>query len=495
MSTPSISLRPQQEKAFDMFKTFCESPTEKVFILKGYAGTGKTTLLKFFIDYLIERHYLNSLDYDTSMSSVQSVKGKFFVPMASTGRAAKILSNKIGQPATTVHSKIYDFKDFNQDLEKMTQDIEKKAGVDDTGALYLSFDFMPIKDNVNQYLYIVDEASMIGDKEDTQPVQAKFGSGRLLSDLLHYDPKGKFVFVGDDCQLPPVNDVQSPALSEEYIKSVFCLPVMRITLTDIVRQKEDNDIISCAARLRSFCLNPPHVDWAKFPMRHYQHIHILHNEAEVIKDYVDNMKANGYNGATLITAYNKDCNTISSLVRKQLGFTNPLLMVGELLLVTQNNPCGLMNGDLVTIESIGNRIRLANLTFVDVEVKELVTGRLYRTLLVEDILYSGKTNLNHIQQKKLFIDFYYREKRLNHKQRTKEFNDDLRKDVYLNALRAVFGYALTCHKAQGGEWPKVYVDIPRRFTKTPTKSTYQWVYTAVTRTSDTLYTPDDFFIN
>lgn len=492
MASNKLSLLPQQQKALEAFQSFCNDNHTRGFILTGYAGTGKTTLLKAFTEWLSKDDYTNA----TTISKSERTDGsKQFVSLASTGRAAKILSDKIDQIAVTVHSWIYSFQGFNQDITKIAQDIEKNNAVDNTGQLLLNFAFAPLNDCGNKTIYIIDEASMISDTETTNTTQAIFGSGKLLKDLLNYDPNGKYVFVGDDCQLPPINANNSPALQAGYIAAHYHLPVTTATLTNIVRQSSDNDIIVAANRIRKLCINPPYVKWGKFPLKGYSNIKILNSQLDLIAHYVKEVKKNGYNATTLLTGTNKNCTILSKLLRQQLGFTDPRLMVGELLLVTQNNlPTHLMNGDLVKVKSIGNRRQAANLTFLDLEVEEIVTGKVFRTMLIEELLYSNATNLSQHEQKALFIDFYYREKKQNIKENSEQFKKDLMHDPYLNALRAVYGYAITCHKAQGGEWPKVFLDIPRNFSHNPSSSVYQWLYTAITRASNTLYVVNDFFI-
>lgn len=491
MENNKLQLRTQQQWMMKQLQDF-STGTAQVFILSGYAGTGKTTLLKAYLQWLAAQDYSNAVG---ESKALRNMLGRCFVPLASTGRAAKVLTDKIGQQATTVHSWIYNFNGFNKDIAKIVQSIEDNRGVDSTGQLLLDFGFEPLEDYGSQTVYIVDEASMISDTEDPAPAQAKFGSGKLLSDLMHFDPHGKFVFVGDECQLPPVNGQGSPALSPAYIRSHFRQEVMAGQLTDIVRQASGNDITIAAGRMRKLCASPPDVNWGKFPMRGYSHIGIVGSQLELISRYVDEVSSHGYNYTTLITGSNKSCNMLSRLVRRQLGFTSPRLMAGELLLVTQNNmPTRLMNGDMVRVKSIGNRIERAHLTFIDVEVEEVASGCCYRSLLIEDIVYSNTTNLSQVEQKNLFLDFFYRERDKGISQKSERFKQDLMQDPFLNALRCVCGYAITCHKSQGGEWPKVYLDIPRPYSHAPKHETYQWLYTAMTRASEMLYVADDFFI-
>lgn len=488
----NFQFRGQQEHAYNELIAFCQDPKAKVFILKGYAGTGKTTLMRQFFNWLNQNKYVHS-------DQANEADSPRYVPLASTGRAAKVLRDKAGQPATTIHSYIYNFDGFNQDLEQVTQQIKQNHGIDNTGQLLLFFKFEPVKEEFRKsVIYIIDEASMVGDTIEPNPLQARFGTGRLLHDLLTYNPEGKFVFVGDDCQLPPVHDSISPALSPEYITANFHLPaeaVRSVTLTRIIRQQEDNDLIVSAQRMRTLAARPPQVKWAKFPMRGYRNIKILANQLDLINLYVKEVKAHGYSSTTLITGSNSQCNKLAQILRPMLGLHDPTLQINDLLLVTQNSfSNSLINGDMVKVLSIGNRQRRAGLTFVQVEVEEVNTHQVKNTLLIEDIIYSGRTNLDHRQQKALFIDFYYREKERNIRQKDQKFKDDIMTDPYLNALRCVYGYAITCHKSQGGEWDKVFLDIPRYKSRHSTSDTYRWLYTAMTRASDTLYVVDDFFI-
>ncbi len=210
-----FELRRAQKVAFGELQAFVKSNSQKVFILKGYAGTGKTTLMSGFISWMAENNHSYSL-------------------LASTGRAAKILSDKTDNEASTIHSLIYIFSDLDDDLETMAAKQENLA-VDDKGQISLIFDAKVI-DSKTQKIYIVDEASMVADVPDTGGSFAKFGTGELLRDLLAYDAKGKFVFVGDPCQLPPVGQHISPALSKEYIEKKYHLNTRQFELTEIIRQ-------------------------------------------------------------------------------------------------------------------------------------------------------------------------------------------------------------------------------------------------------------------
>ena len=475
MENTSFNFTQGQQRALELLNNFIASTSEKVFILKGYAGTGKTTLVKEIIRVFKEKDLPISL-------------------LASTGRAAKILSNITGCPASTVHSAIYEYKDFNQNLEKIASEREQYK-VDKSGQLLLQFELTVLPESNKKRIYIIDEASMIGNEKDKVAAQALFGSGQLLNDLLKYDPNGKFIFVGDVCQLPPINDEISPALSEDHFSAKYDIQPKCVELTEIVRQDNANDIITASHKIRKLYADPPQIKWGKFPLRNCLNIKIFPDQASMLNDYVRSIKKDGYNKATLICRTNKSCDVITSLIRPALGLTQDKMQVGDLLLITQNNLIsGLMNGDLVEVISVGLPKRRANLSFIQVEVKELFTQKVYSQLMIEEILYNNQTNLTQEQQKELFMDYFFRMRNLGLKQEDYEFKDRMRTDIYLNALRAVFGFALTCHKSQGGEWDHVYLDIPRNFPLNPTKETYQWLYTAMTRAKNQLYITEGFWL-
>jgi hypothetical protein len=480
-----LVLTPSQQRAFDQFKEFLEDDT-KVFILKGYAGTGKTTLVKTFIEELEKRN-------------------ETFKLLASTGRAAKIMRDKTvkeddtTRDVKTIHSAIYTFTDLNQDLDEVYKDIDEVPKMDNTGQLLLMFSFDEVENQpYERCFYIVDEASMIGNMVEHNPSQAVFGSGKLLNDLLKYDSKGKFIFVGDDCQLPPVNEKLSPALSQNYISAEFGYSSVTAEMKQIVRQSGDNDIIKASHQIRKLKENPPYHSWSvwyTFPLRGYRNITICASQAEMLNRYIKDVKTNGYENATMISNTNKNSFLLSNLIRPALGMSDPLLAVNDLLLVTQNNLLtGLMNGDLVRVTQIGAMQEVAYLTFIQVEVEEIVTKRRFSQLLIADILHSGIVNLTPDQQKRLYIDYYFRMKKKGVSQKSQKFKDGMYNDIYLNALRATFGYAITCHKTQGGEWKNVYLNIPRILAKNTGSAEYQWLYTAMTRATDKLFINEDFFI-
>lgn len=471
-----IIIKPSQQLALDKLMQFVESPDKRIFILKGYAGTGKTTMLRMFVDELLKRKC-------------------HFKLLASTGRAAKIVCNMTDNETKTVHSQIYTFQDLNQDIGQIV-DQRKSDGVDKSGQLLLNFELNTVNaEDKTQRLYIVDEASMISDKLDSNAVQAVFGNGKLLSDLLQYDPLAKFVFVGDECQLPPVGQNISPALLPQYFIEHFGLQPDSVALTEIVRQKDDNDLIVASKIMRDLYHSSPQTKWAKFPLRGYKNIVVYPNQTALLNSYVSRMQANGYNESTFICNSNKICDVVTSMIRPKMGIHGATLQKNDLLLVTQNNYItGLMNGDLVRVEEVGVREERAGLTFLKVSVKELFSNKVYTQLMVENVLYNNQTNLSQAEQKELFIDYYLRMKHNGIQQKSELFKLNMFRDPYLNALRAVYGYALTCHKSQGGEWNHVYLDIAKYVPGLEKPYVYQWMYTAMTRARVQLHVVDDWWV-
>jgi hypothetical protein len=475
----NIVLKPGQQEAFAQMMDFVNSPDQRVFILVGYAGTGKTTLMKFLIAELAKQKRPYRL-------------------LASTGRAAKILSNITGgdDEATTIHSMVYAFNGLNQDLSNVDT-----SRVEISGQLYLTFEPSTVKPDESQdgMVYIVDEASMVADRTDTNITQAMFGSGRLLKELLDYDqrPGSKYLFVGDPCQLPPITETFSPALYPQYFQQAFAIQAGLAQLTEIVRQGEDNDIIRVSQHIRAcFQAAPPDkTAYRGYNYRDYlpfsgcNNITLHPSITSLIQHYVDNIRQHGFNHSTLICRSNRSCLRHSLAIRSQLGIGGGPVVKGDLLMVVQNNICGLMNGDMVEVVSVADQpIPHAGLTMRKVEVRELFTKQKRLILMIEDTLTSPTVNLSQVQQQALFLNFINRMKKKGITQKDPQrFADALRFDPYLNALRCNYGYAITCHKAQGGEWEEVYVDLPDPFMFQPIKSTYQWIYTAMTRARQTLH--------
>lgn len=469
-----FELKTQQEKAFVALCNFIENKLGKVFILKGYAGTGKTTLMSGLIKKLSEDKIPYSL-------------------LASTGRAAKILSDKTKASANTIHSHIYIFKDLNEDLEKMSE-LQHNLAVDDKGQVTLLFDLNPICSETEK-IYIIDEASMVSDEVDKNISFAKFGTGDLLADILSYDSKGKYIFVGDPCQLPPINQINSPALSSSHFYAKFNSQPSEFEMTDIVRQSNTNGIIKASFKLRHLFHTNPLVKFADLPVRGYSNIFIENSHAGMLNHYIEKIKEKGFKHSTLICQTNKHCSDLNKIIRSSLQTNRERICEGDLLMVTQNNYLSnLVNGDQVIVLKIGRNEYRCGLSFIQVEVQEIASENKFNLLLIEDILYSTSTNLNTKQHKDLIIDYFRRMKDKGISQKDSAFIENMLKDPYLNALKTVYGYALTCHKAQGGEWNEVFLYLDNKIHGIKKPGIYQWFYTAITRAKENLHLVNDWFI-
>jgi ATP-dependent exoDNAse (exonuclease V) alpha subunit len=500
----SFSIGDDQKKAFDALWRFVKSDEHNVFILNGYAGTGKTSLIGGFIKKLYQNNKAIVKNYD------KKGKDKMLYEinvLASTGRAAKILSDKTITKAKTIHSMLYKPSYIEDDTE------------------VIQFELFPLKDTFGDIrIYIIDEASMVGDIDNPTDSAAKFGEGNVLKDLFKFDSAGKFIFVGDPCQLNPVGQKISPALEPAHLKKQYGKKVVVHTLNKIFRQQEDNDILLAATTIRKvwqkyvpdFTVNSRYGKQEKFtdlPLLGYQRIKTCMLESELVAQYTNLIREKGYNHSTMICHSNKECAAAGDIVRQMLHGRREHLIEGDLLLVTQNNYLvDLVNGDLVEVKKIlhDTRTLRANISFVRVEVvplhkrdninqpeeKEYKSGDAYSLFLVEDILKQRTLNLDTVQTKELMKDFIFRmEKRKIYppKKRSKAGPDHpffiaLSRDPYMNALRATYGYVLTCHKAQGGEWEEVFINLAgNSLYARRGKELYQWIYTALTRAKEQLH--------
>jgi len=476
----SITLTPSQQHIFDDIISFIKNDCDRVFILSGYAGTGKTTVVRFIIEELNRMHLSFQL-------------------LASTGRAAKILSDVTGVEARTIHSLIYKCTGFNED-------IEQEIGVESSGQLYLIFKSTVVSDNVGNIIYIIDESSMISDTLEKDITQALFGDGMLLKDLLNYDSRSgtKFIFVGDPCQLPPVSETLSPALNADYIRSKYTIGVKSESLTQIMRQDDTNSLIASSMKIRQFWVSAPtdkctygfNVVWGSLPFKNSRNIIKYDRFEDMLESYLTIIREKGYSAATFLTNTNKKCGALSRRIRTLLGHTSHGVQTGDLLLVVQNNlVSGVRNGDMIIVTKVSPRqIIKAGLTFREISYQELDSDKYHTQLFMEDILNTDSTNLTKVQQTALFRDFILRMKEHKIKYHSDEFFKAMKTDEYLNALRCCFGYTITCHKSQGGEWPDVYLDMSRGMMRNPDKATYQWIYTAMTRAKTKLHLVNDFYI-
>jgi hypothetical protein len=466
-------LTQEQQEVIQRIAAFVSGP-EHCFILKGSAGTGKTTLIASLIQRLSQLH-------------------RSFCLLAPTGRAARILCAKTGTPAATIHRAIYSLSDVEV--------FEQAESANDPG---LRMVFPLKRDDPGATLFIVDEASMVGDHQQVQDF-LRFGSGRLLADLIEYARLGrpgrsqagaKIVFVGDPAQLPPVGETLSPALSTTYLQDHFRLRCAEYELTEVLRQAAGSAILERATVLREAIRQQCFTTFACAPAGN----EIVATSAPDAVQWVADSQHAGNGSSVLVTYSNARALDLNRVVRERLwGADNAGLQPGDLLLVNKNSlKMSLYNGDLVKVRAV---LSPADQRKVPVKGSSPVpltfrTVRLaYRNadgnieesdcLLLENLLNSRERDLTPLEQRALLVDFRKRHESL--RPGTADFKLAIRDDPFFNALQVKYGYAITCHKAQGGEWTTVVVDF-NDDRGHRNEDYFRWVYTAITRARTQLFT-------
>jgi hypothetical protein len=464
-----------QDKAVQALETFFQSD-DRCFLLKGYAGTGKTFLSLGLVKYIIENKWEPVL-------------------LAPTGRAARILSEKTSCNACTIHKGIYNLDDIDE-IEVFSKD-------------KVSYKFIyklnHIETSINR-VYIIDEASMISDVISEGDFFV-FGSGKLLSDLMEFvalnnqGRNDKIIFIGDNAQLSPVSDTFSGALSATYLQKNFQVKVDEYELTEVVRQQSGNGILEVATYLRDLLRNPSRNSF-KLPSLSSDIIEIRMDT--VIDQFIDNISGNDLGSSVIINYSNKSAFEFNMQLRHRLFPGLPGLNVDEILLINQNNynyDPPLLNGMFVKVISADAvpEIR-SGLKSYDQQGKECLITHKFRKIVIEvhtgnavecipcfileNFLFNPNPSLDYAENIALYIDFKMRHPHL--KARTREFRDTLRQDPYFNSLRVKFGYAVTCHKAQGGEWEKAIVNLDVSQGKL-SDMFIRWTYTAITRASKQVF--------
>jgi len=447
--------------------------SNECFILQGGAGTGKTRMIEWLV-------------------ALATDAGRSVALLAPTGRAARVLSERTGLDASTIHSRIYAFDRL---------EIESPQQSDREGEHIFAFarrESLPGND-----LLIVDEASMVGDRLHPEGV-LRFGSGRLLSDLvavaresiLRSRHRGlSLVFVGDPAQLPPVGETLSPALDEDYLAREHGLRCVKFELTEVLRQAADSAVLKQANAVRD-----------SIRARRFVRLNIAASQSgevqessisEVLETAVSAYQC-GRSHAIVVYS-NARALDLNLAARQRLwgdGESPP--RVGDLLLVNRNAILyDLFNGDLVHAVQVATNPEIRSITlrgesgpvelrFREATVRqETTSGECIdrKVLLLENLLQSRERELSPTEQRALFVDFVKRNRTL--KPGSYEFALALRDDRYFNALQVKYGYALTCHKAQGGEWESVSVDFDVSRGQR-NEEFFRWTYTAITRTKRVL---------
>ena len=444
----SFSFQPtsEQEGIINYLSEFVSTiGNRSIFILKGYAGTGKTTLISALVKSL-------------------PLLNKRAILMAPTGRAAKVLSKYSKKFASTIHKKIYWIR-------------TNKSGNT----------FIKLKENTHSNtIFIVDEASMIAESSDKG-----FGNRSLLDDLIKYVYMGsdcKLILVGDKAQLPPVHLELSPALNEKTLELNYNKQVICKELTKVIRQSKKSLILENATQLREKIANNDYT-YPKF-LTNTEVIRI--NSAEDLQEFLENAYGrDGINNTAIICRSNKRANQYNQQIRMKIRWQENEISSGDKLMVVRNNYFWLKekrnefiaNGDIVevikikeTIERYGFRFAKASIRMTDYNNENELD-----VILLLDTLTSETPAITYEQYKKL-----YSEVRLDYKGE-KEINKKIKENQFFNALQIKFSYAITCHKSQGGQWQNVFVDLGYFEEKMLDKSYLRWLYTACTRASHNLY--------
>ncbi|MGO3707592.1 MAG: ATP-dependent DNA helicase [Mesonia hippocampi] len=451
----------EQDLALQKITSFLFNKEENTFILKGYAGTGKTTLIGCLVKNLWKIKVSPSL-------------------MAPTGRAAKVMTNYSGYQAQTIHRKIY---------------YPKKAGVK------LQFVLQPNKHK--NTVFIVDEASMISDMSNQGSL---FDNGSLLDDLMQYVQSGKnckLILVGDTAQLPPVNLDKSPALDADNLALKYQENVSQIELSEVVRQQQESGILLNATHLREQ-LQTDFYDDFKFSPHVGKDFERLIDGHEIMSAINESYSSLGHEETAIIVHSNKRANLYNQQIRSRILFREDEIAAGDYLMVVKNNyfwvkPSSdagfIANGDIIEILEIFAIKSLYGFRFAEVKVKmvDYPKMRAFETVVMLDTLSVNSPALPYEDANKLYEEVQkdYADERTKYKRFLKVKNNK-----YFNALQVKFSYAITCHKSQGGQWHTVFVEQP--YLKNGiTKEYLRWLYTACTRAKEQLYLigfKDDFFI-
>ena len=457
----------EQEIAIKSLSEFLLAPhNEAVFLLRGYAGTGKTSLVGALVRTL-----------DKLQQKV--------VLLAPTGRAAKVFSVYAGHPAFTIHKKIYRQQSFSNETDNFS-----------------------VNDNLtNHTLYIVDEASMISNDGLSG---ASFGTGRLLDDLVQFVYSGagcRLLLMGDTAQLPPVGEEQSPALWADVLRG-YGLEVQETDLTQVVRQEQQSGILWNATRLRQLIAEDACGALPKIRVAGFADIKVLPgNELiDVLEACYDH---DGPDETIVICRSNKRANIYNNGIRAQILWREDELNTGDLLMVAKNNyfwteqlradmlrggekkeavaqvPDFIANGEIAEVRRVRRTRELYGFRFADVTLAfpDYNDFELEVNLLL-DTLHSDAPALPKVDNDRLFYAVLEDYADITVK---RERMKKMKTDSYYNALQVKYAYAVTCHKAQGGQWKNVFLDQGYMTDEYLTPDYFRWLYTAFTRATGTLY--------
>lgn len=460
----TFPLKPTSKQVdwFNSIAEFLDSPPkESLFLLKGYAGTGKSTLIGHLVQHLQKFSFKSVL-------------------IAPTGRAAKVISNYSNRSAFTIHKQIYYSKS------------EKGSGVK----------FVLKANKYKNTLFIVDEASMIGDDRQNSKF---FENGSLLNDLIQYVYSGNSCFlilVGDSAQLPPVNLEISPALSKRELEDNYNKKVTSITLTEVVRQLSNSGILYNATVLREYIFQEIFNKF-RFELNDFQDVQRIQDGEELLNILDNSLNEYGIDQVVFIVRSNKRANLYNQNIRRRILFLESSLSVGDQLMVVKNNyfwikpesQAGFIaNGDIIIVEKINNIKEFYGFKFAEITARLVDYPEMssFETVVLMDTLTSNTPSLNYEESQSLYksVQEDYKNEKSSYKRFLKVKNNP-----YFNALQVKYSYSITCHKSQGGQWDRVFVEYPY-LPDGPNKDFFRWLYTAITRSKKGLYLvgfPKEYF--
>jgi len=454
----------KQQITLEKLAYFLLDTEEKgLFLLKGYAGTGKTTIIGTLVNNLAE----------LKMKSVL---------LAPTGRAAKVMSNYSKRKAYTIHKKIYFPKN------------QAGSGIQ----------FVLAPNKHRNTIFIVDEASMIPDR----PTDSKmFANGSLLDDLMMYVYSGyncKLVLIGDTAQLPPVHLDLSPALDEDRLSLNYNKEVVCLELDEVMRQAEGSGILMNATNLREQ-LQGHFFDGFKFDVNPFKDIVRLIDGHDILEAIEDSYSMNGKEETAFIVRSNKRANLYNGNIRNRILYLENEIATGDYMMVVKNNYFWLKpnteagfiaNGDIIEILEIFAIKELYGFKFAEVNVKmvDYPNQPPFETVLLLDTINAETPSLPYEDSNRL-----YQEVMLDYADEKSKYKKFLavKSNKYFNAMQVKFSYAITCHKSQGGQWNTVFVEQPY-LPNGIDRDYMRWLYTAVTRAKKQLYLigfPNDFFLD
>ncbi|MCI2228197.1 AAA family ATPase [Polaribacter sp. MSW13] len=452
----------KQNQLLDLLSNFIfTDDKDALFLLKGYAGTGKTTTISTFV---------NSL----------ATTGKKAVLLAPTGRAAKVIALYAKRPAFTIHKKIYFPK-------KQTNG---------------SVDFVLQPNKHRDTVFIVDEASMIPDSRQNQKI---FETGSLLDDLISYVYSGhncKLIFIGDTAQLPPVKLDVSPALEKDTLHYDYHKNVTEIELDEVMRQHENSGILVNATQLR-FSMQNNATNY-KFDVG-FPDIIRLEDGYDIEDALVSAYDSDGIEDTAFIVRSNKRANQYNEQIRLKIRGQENEISYGDYVMIVKNNYFWLKessaagfiaNGDICEVQRIFSIKELYGFKFAEVELRMVDYPEMqpFETVLLLDTLTSESPSLSYEESNKLYQAV--KEDYAEEKSKYKQFMA-IKKNKYFNSLQVKFSYAMTCHKSQGGQWKTVFIEQPY-LPDGVSKEYFRWLYTAITRAEKKLYLigfKDEFFID